>query len=217
MRPILYIVEDDLPALASVVIALGHRSSRLRLLGASNHPASALVAVECEHVDLLVTDCNLPDMDGIELTQRVKQISPVTRVLLITGYYDPTITRRALAAGTDGVLHKPFELPALRHCVHTVLAGHRVLSDRATGHLLTTPLAEDPGITAAKQAMASLSPKQRKVMTLLISDHCLKEVADQLGMSFHTADTHRRRAYRALGVHSLADAIRKLTGAQLGS
>lgn len=216
MRPLLYLVDDDGVLLAYIVQALGRRGS-FSFLGASGFAGSALGAVEYTQVDLVVTDCNLPDMDGIELTTRIKQRSPATRVLLITGYYDPGITRRAFAAGVDGVLHKPFDLSALCDCVHTVLAGHRVLSDRATGHLLTAPPPEDAGTAAAKRSLASLSPNQRKVMTLLISGLCLKEVADRLGLSFSTADTHRRRAYRALEVHTLPEATQKLTGAQLGS
>lgn len=218
MRPLLYVVEDDCHMMAALVRALGRPENRFAFVGASNHPAGALHAVECTRVDLVVTDHHLPDadMDGVELTSRIKQTSPATRVLLVTGYCDPEITRRAVAAGADGVLHKPFELPALRHCVHAALSGHRVLSDRAAGHLLTAASAEDARAAAAKAAWAKLSRRQQKVMALLIGNRCLKEAADQLGISFHTAGAHRRRAYRKLGVHTLPEATQKLTGAQPG-
>lgn len=218
MRPLLYVVEDDAAMMAALVRALGRPENGLGFVGASNDPAGALRAVECTRVDLVVTDHLLPDMDmdGVELTASLKQRSPATRVLLVTGYSDPAITRRALAAGADGVLHKPFDLPALGHCVHAALAGHRVLSDRATAHLLTAPPAEDARTTAAKAAWASLSPMQQQVMALLIGNCCLKEAAARLGISFHTADAHRRRAYGRLGVHTLAEATQKLTGALPG-
>lgn len=204
--------------MVGLVRALGHPACRFSFVGASPDAESSLDAVDCERVDLIVTDYYLAgDMDGIDLTTRVKLRSPGTRVLLITGFHDPSITRRALAAGADGVLHKPFALPALKDCVHTILAGHHVLSDRATGHLLAAASAQAALPAEAKAAWESLSPNQGKVMTLLISDHCLKEVADTLGMAFSTADIHRRRAYRKLGVHSLADATQKLTGTQLNS
>lgn len=196
--------------------ALGRRGD-FAFLGASGYAESALEAVAYTHVDLVLTDWHLLDMDGGKLTTRIKQCSPATRVLLTTGNLDPDITRRALAAGVDGVLHKPFVLDGLSNCVHTVLAGHRVLSDRATGHLLTPPPAAATGPTAAQTALALLSPTERKVMAHLVSGLCLKAAADRSGMSLHTADTHRRRAYRKLGVHTLAEATRQLTGAQLGS
>jgi DNA-binding NarL/FixJ family response regulator len=214
MRPLLYVVDDDAPMLAALVRALGRPENRFAFVGASNHPAGALCAVQCTRVDLVVSDWNMPDMDGIELTAEIKRASPATRVLLVTGYFDPEITRRALAAGADGILHKPFELPALRHCVRAALSGHRVLSDRATGHLLTAAAAAGARAAAAKAAWASPSLRQQRVLALLIGNCCLKEVAGQLGMSFHTADAHRRRAYRKLGVHTLPEATQKLTGAQ---
>ena len=217
MRHSLYIVEDDPYAMVGLVRALGHRTCRFSFVGASAEAESALVAMDCERVDLIVTDhCLVGDMDGIELTTRVKQQSPTTRVLVITGFGDPGITRRALAAGADGVLHKPFDLLTLHNCVRTILAGHRVLSDRATGHLLAAASAQETLPAAAKAAWKLLSPKQQKVMALLISDHSLKEVADHQGMSFNTADIHRRRAYRKLGVHSLQEATQLLTGTNLG-
>jgi DNA-binding NarL/FixJ family response regulator len=108
MRPLLYVVDDDAPMLAALVRALGRPENRFAFVGASNHPAGALCAVQCTRVDLVVSDWNMPDMDGIELTAEIKRASPATRVLLVTGYFDPEITRRALAAGADGILHKPF-------------------------------------------------------------------------------------------------------------
>lgn len=207
-----------MPALVGLVKALGHRTCRFSLLGASGYAESALDAVAGTRVDLIVVDHSLAgEMDGIDLTTRVKQQRPTTRILLITGFHDPGITRRALAAGADGVLHKPFDLPALQNCVRTVLAGHRVLSDRATDHLLAAASAREALPASAKAAWDSLSPNQREVLTLLITDHSLKEVAGRLGMSFNTADIHRRRAYRKLGVHTLAEATQKLTGANLGN
>ena len=190
MRPSLYIVEDDTDAMLALVLALGHRACRFSFVGASADAGPALDAVECEQVDLIVTDYSLyGDMGGIELTTRVKLQSPATRILLITGFGDPGITRCALGAEADGVLHKPFDLPALQNCVRTVLAGHRVLSDRATDHHLAAASAQAALPAAAKAAWASLSPNQQKVMTLLITDHSLKQVADDLGMSFR----HRLR------------------------
>jgi len=218
MRPSLYVVEDDPDAMAGLVLALGHRFCRFSFVGASPCAESALVAVECERVDLFLIDYSLAgDMDGIELTTRIKQRSPASHALLITGLHDPVITRRALAAGAAGVLHKPFDLPALQSCVRTILAGHRVLSDCATGHLLAAASAQDARPAAARAAWESLSATQRKVTALLIGGRSLKEVAAQLGMAFSTADAHRRRAYRKLGVHTLADATQKLAGARLGS
>lgn len=215
--PLLYLVEDDPGAMVAYVTALGRRGSRLAFLGASSLAESALVAVEYTQVDLVLADWNLPGMDGIELTTRIKQLSPATRVLLVTGFYDDAITRHALAAGVDGLLHKPFELAALCDCVRTVLAGHRVLSDRATGHLLTPPAAEGTQPVAGPSEWAKLSPTQREVMARLVRGLVLKEVAAQLGLSFYTADTHRRRAYRKLRVHTLPEAIRKLPGPPPGN
>ena len=77
MKPSLFIVEDDVHAMVGLVRALGHPFCGFSFVGASADAGSALVATECERVDLIVTDYSLyGDMDGIELTARVRQQSP---------------------------------------------------------------------------------------------------------------------------------------------
>ncbi len=77
VRPSLYVVEDDTDTMVALVLALGHRSCRFSFVGASADAGPALDGVECERVDLIVTDYSLyGDMDGIELTARISQQCP---------------------------------------------------------------------------------------------------------------------------------------------
>lgn len=96
-------------------------------LGAYTHPQEALAAFSAKHYDLVLTDFEMPTMNGMEVLERVKQVNPKTPVILITGYPLEQIANQALEQGAYDILSKPFDIKklfsiiqdALRHVMPT--------------------------------------------------------------------------------------------------
>jgi CheY-like chemotaxis protein len=119
--PVVLVVEDD--------DSLRHL---LRALLRHWHPAcdvvlapdglAALDAIARRTVQLVITDYNMPKMDGVELTARIKAASPTTRILMISVLASPGLEARARAAGADVVLEKPLKLPKLEAVIRSLLA-----------------------------------------------------------------------------------------------
>jgi two-component system, response regulator, stage 0 sporulation protein F len=84
--------------------------------------AAALEALEQRFAPLLITDYNMPGMNGLELAETVKAMSPTTVIVLITAYNTPDLARRSRAAAVDYYLPKPFPFDELEAIVRNALA-----------------------------------------------------------------------------------------------
>ena len=83
--------------------------------------ADALAAFAARPVPLLITDYNMPGMNGVELTQRVKATSPTTTVVLITAYASPELEQQGITAGADYFVSKPFSFDEVAAIVRKAL------------------------------------------------------------------------------------------------
>jgi CheY-like chemotaxis protein len=114
------IVEDDPVVLRVLTRLLGSIEGRFKVLTAKNG-AEALLFLQSYPVALVLTDYNMPEMNGIDLAMQVKQASPATRVALLTAYATPDMECRAHSAGVDYFLAKPFHIDELDRIVQRAL------------------------------------------------------------------------------------------------
>lgn len=85
--------------------------------------AQALAALAGRNIALVVTDYRMPELDGIELTRRIKAAAPHIPVLMITAYPSPEVAARAREAGVDRFMAKPFTLEVLERAIDQMLAS----------------------------------------------------------------------------------------------
>lgn len=123
-KPHILLIDDEESMCRLLTIVLVDRGYTL---GAYTHPQEALAAFSAEHYDLVLTDFEMPTMNGMEVLERVKQVNPKTPVILITGYPLEQIANQALDQGAYDILSKPFDIKklfsiiqdALRHVMPT--------------------------------------------------------------------------------------------------
>ena len=120
-RPAIVLVEDEPDILIILQRLLRHAATAYEIISVPD-PTQALDQIVGRSVALLITDYNMPGMNGLQLTAMVKQQSPGTRVALITAYATPEMEQQARAAGADYYLTKPFDLDHLEQVVRASLA-----------------------------------------------------------------------------------------------
>jgi FixJ family two-component response regulator len=143
----------------------------------------------------LVLDVSLPDLNGLDLQKRILDRVDMP-IIFITGYGDVPTTVRAIKAGALEFLTKPFSDEVLLDAIRRALECSR------------NSLAHATELRALQDCYASLTPRQREVMALVVSGLLNKQIAGQLGISEITVKAHRSQVMRKMQVDSLAGLVR---------
>jgi len=143
----------------------------------------------------LVLDVHLPDLNGLDLQERVAGDRVDLPIVLITGYGDVPLAVRAMKAGAVEVLTKPFRPDVLLAAI-----GEAIDRSRAA-------LRDEERLRTLRESYASLSPRERDVMGLVVSGLLNKQVAAQLGISEITVKAHRGKVMRKMKALSLPDLV----------
>jgi two-component system, LuxR family, response regulator FixJ len=150
----------------------------------------------------VLTDFQMPEMDGIALQERLVAAGVRLPVIVMTGHGDISSAVRAMKAGAVDFLEKPFEATDLFDAIERALAANR----RA--------LASDAQATAALRHLATLTTREREVLDHVVTGKSNKEIAQILGISPRTIDVHRARIFQKLDADSLPDLVHLVLAAQ---
>jgi FixJ family two-component response regulator len=152
----------------------------------------------------LVLDVRLPDLNGLELQQKLLQAGINLPVVFITGHGDIPMSVRAMKAGAVEFLTKPFNDQALLDAIQTGVERHRA----ARFH--------HAELADTKRAVDSLTPRQKEVFLLVVRGLLNKQIATELNLSEKTVKSHRAHVMHKTKAGSLPDLVRMAEKLQLG-
>jgi FixJ family two-component response regulator len=190
--PVVFVVDDDVSVRESLdllIFAAGWQPETF---------ASAEDFLARSHIagpSCLVLDVSLPDLNGLDLQKRIVDRADMP-IIFITGYGDVPTTVQAMKAGAVEFLTKPFGDDVLRSAI-----GQAIERSRAA-------LAHEAELRPLRDCHASLTPRERETMALVVSGLLNKQIAAELGISVITVKAHRGRVMRKMQVDSLADLVR---------
>ncbi|MEN9437190.1 MAG: hypothetical protein RIR09_1845 [Pseudomonadota bacterium] len=218
------IVEDD-PITREFFARSVAACAALVLVGAvaSVHEALAVLDAQGGQVDVLLTDLGLPDGSGLDVIRHALRCNPTLEPLVVSMFGDDENVLAAIEAGALGYIHKdstPEDVaqaildmragasPISPMIARRVLAKYRVQASNVPVALVNTAQAATENIAIdAASADSLLTPREQQVLSLVARGFSYAEIARLEGLSVHTVQTHIKRLYAKLSVHSKTEAI----------
>jgi FixJ family two-component response regulator len=191
-NPVVFVVDDDVSVCESLELLVESAGWQAATFGSGQEFLSRprVAAPNC-----LVLDVALPDLSGLDLQRLVADRTEMP-IIFMSGHGDVAMTVRAMKAGAVEFLTKPFRHDVMLNAIRDAL-------ERSAG-----ALAREAQMLGLRECYASLSPREREVMALVVSGRLNKQVGGELGISEITVKAHRGKLMRKMNAHSLADLIK---------
>jgi DNA-binding NarL/FixJ family response regulator len=168
----------------------------ITVVGEAGDGAEAVRLAEQLRPQVIVMDCALPGMSGLDATRRILQKFPDTAILMLSMHSENTWVNQAMAAGARGYILKSAVDMELVTAIRRVVAGEVVLDpqlSRAT--------------TLKGEGKSGLTVRELEVLQLIVAGKSNKEIAVDLDLSANTVAVHRANIMDALGIHKTADLV----------
>ena len=157
----------------------------IEVVGEASDGEEALSMVEAVSPDVVVMDLLMPRLSGIEATQRIRELRPATKVIVLTSFLDDEKVFAAVRAGAAGYLLKDVRPQELGEAIRTVSRGEALLHPAAAAKLMHEFAHED-----RPSAAQTLTKRELEVLRLIARGRANKEIALELGVAEKTAKTH---------------------------
>lgn len=151
--------------------------------------------------DVVVMDIGMPELNGVEATHAIRSAHPEVRVLALSAMSDRRYVVRILEAGASGYLVKSSAGDELVRAITAVSNGRKFLSAEVADVVIDSYLGNVP---KAASTLSLLAAREREVLQALAEGSSSKEIAQQLGISVRTVETHRSNIMGKLDLHSIA-------------
>jgi DNA-binding NarL/FixJ family response regulator len=163
----------------------------------------ALAHASSHQPDMAVLDMSMPIMNGLETAQELRKLSPRTRSIVLSRHDGVDYVLAAMRAGIKGYVLKSQSVVELLQALNDVSTGGFYLSPGVSGVVVDAVRSK-----AALPDEDPLTGRERQVLKLIAEGYSTKECATILGVSVKTADSHRTRLMRKLGIHGTAGLVR---------
>jgi DNA-binding NarL/FixJ family response regulator len=196
------LVEDD-DIIRKNLIDMFEESAEFRCIGAYRNAEDSLEDIPEKSPLIVLMDINLPGMDGIECTRRLKAKMPELLIVMLTVYEDAVKIFQSLQAGAVGYLLKLTRHDDLFAALKEVAEGGSPMSPQIARKVVQSFYQRSKGKSEG------VSPREEQVLSLLSKGYLYKEIAEELCISNDTVHNHIRRIYEKLQVHSRTEAVIK--------
>lgn len=155
-----------------------------------------------ENIDLVLSDFNMPEMNGIELTYQIRQQFPTVKILLLTVSEDANTIQEAFQAGVSGYVMKKAGKAELEKALQVIFSGQKYYSESVVFELLNRDkkMSDLVMMEAIKEDLSNLSDREIEIIKLIAHELSTNEIAEKLFLSPATVETHRHNILKKLNL-----------------
>ncbi|MEO1408224.1 MAG: response regulator transcription factor [Bacteroidota bacterium] len=198
------VITDDHEVLIDGLIALLAPEADLQVVGKALNGRDLLELLAHKPVDLVIMDIDMPEMDGVVATQKLKEQFPHIKVLVLTMYSKPDFIKNLMRSGVDGYMLKYSSKRDLVRAIRSVAENEFFYTPEIAQEVMQS-LRSDSTTT---EETPVLSEREKEIIRLVAQEYTSREIAEQLYLSYHTVERHRKNILAKLGVKNVAGLVR---------
>ncbi|MFT5640357.1 MAG: DNA-binding NarL/FixJ family response regulator [Cyclobacteriaceae bacterium] len=191
---------DDHAILLGGLVKIIESEPDLEVVGTAGSVGETMEKLTQTKADLLITDYNLPDEDGLALVQKVKSKYPNMKILVLSMHDEAHLVKEVLKEGVNGYMVKNDSHKQLISAIYTIKSGNTYLSSQINDILIK-------GLNGEGEQKL-LTTREREILKLIAKEYTNKDIAEELFISERTVETHRKNILRKTRTHNLVGLIK---------
>lgn len=199
MEKIKIIVVDDHPMVIEGMKAMLNQIRYVELCATASNAYEAMEKVKENQPDLVITDINMPEISGVELTSKLKKEFPNLKIIGMSTFNERSYISQMIQNGADGFLVKSASKEEIETAISSVLDGKMYLSS-------------DAGISNSEQKelknQPTLTRREKEILTLISEGFTNPQIAEKLFISLYTVETHRKNLLSKFNTNNTASLIK---------
>jgi DNA-binding NarL/FixJ family response regulator len=195
----LLLVDDHQVILDSLKL-LFKTIENVEVVATLNDSRNVISFLDNEAIDIIISDLHMPYLSGIDLSLKLKDKHPKTKIILLTMAEDALHIREALRAGVDGYVLKKASKEELEKAILQVMDGKKYYSEAVIGELASSP--DDDLNNHKAENIEKLTSREIEILKLVTMEYSTSEIAEKLFISVPTVESHRGNLMRKLQVKS---------------
>lgn len=217
MDTIKVILADDHVIVRNGIKILLESEGEVEVIAEASNGQEAIEKVKQLKPDILISDIRMPIMNGLEATAELKKESPETKTLILSMHDDEEYIIKSVECGASGYLLKDTTKEEFVKALKSILEGHKYFSGDISDVLVNGYLNKNIGGSAPSGDSGTMvktdyhiTKREKQILQLVYEGHSNKEIADELGKSIRTVETHRFNIMKKLEVSNITELIRKI-------
>jgi len=204
------LVVDDHQLVLDGLVSIVREMDDFEIIGSARNGKEGLTLSETMNPNIVLMDIDMPIMNGLEATRRIKQLSNETKVIILTMHNEASLIKKVMDIGADGYLLKNSDRDEFHNALCSVSKGKSYFSSEVTQLLLDPTARKNPSFEIDKDTiqLSKLTERELDVLKLISEGLSNKEIGEKLFISHRTVDTHRTNLMKKLDVHNIAGLIK---------
>ena len=177
------------------------------VIGEASDGSQLLEMVEHLSPDIVLLDISMKETGGLEALQRLKRVRPQSKVLILSMHTDPALIMQALESGAHGYLLKDTTATELEHALEALRNNERYLSPAIAHTVINQALTRNQKSQPDIADSHNLTARQLEILRLIVRGKSTREIANGLGLSVKTVETHRAQIMKRLQIYDVAGLV----------
>lgn len=198
-------IVDDHQLVAQGISRFFESMPDVEVIGVYESPSEAIPRIKASRPDIVLSDLDMPGMNGLEMIQQLRKEGLKSKFVLLTMHLNQSVVKKAMDLKLEGYLPKNADQIDFQNCIEAVLGGKTYYSQKAMEALINT--SKEIKNTGLKKTQA-LTEREREILALIAEGLSTKDVAEKLFIAVRTVETHRKSIMEKLAVHNVAGMVR---------